>query len=355
MKYVLTGGGTAGHIYPALAVAEKLKSIDSDSQIFYMGLSNHLEEKLAAKEGYPFLPIVSMPLTLRPSKQTFQSIRTFFKGVKMAKKHFKEIQPDAVLATGGYVSGPVGYAAHLMKIPLYIHESNAHPGVTSRFLDRYSQITFYSYKDCLSKLKGRGEKIFSGTPIRSGFHNQKEAPMDLVLSFGGSGGQKSLNEAILTIFNNTKHLPFPWIHIYGLNWEKEFHEGLKQKPEEAEIHSYYHDLFDLMGKASLVICGPGAQTLSELAASRKASILIPKSYVKENHQYYNAKAFADGGAARMVTEDELTADTLMNMVQNLMDSPAERQAMEQAAAAFHTPGSARKIAETIISHLESRV
>lgn len=351
MRIFLTGGGTAGHIYPAIAIGEELKK-QADVEIFYVGVPGLLEEKIVEREGYKFLGIHSKPLYLKPSLKAIKSANAFFKGLRESKKYIKEYKPDAVVATGGYVSGPIGYAAHLKKVPLFIHESNAHYGVTTRFLDRYSDITFYPFKDDIKKFKKSSNKVYGGIPIRSNFDHYDGQTEDLVLSFGGSGGQKSINEAVAEIFNSHADLPFRWVHICGLNWEKEFQEAVKNLPAYAEVYTYNHELFDIMAKAKVVISGCGAQGLTEIAAMKKPSILIPKSYVKENHQYYNALKYYEKNAAQMITEDQLNGEKLLAMVEDIIESKEKMNQMSENVGQFYEPDSAKIIARNILEALK---
>lgn len=351
MRIFLSGGGTAGHIYPAIAIGKEIQK-NTDAEIFYVGIPGLLEEKIAKREGYEFLGIESQPLYLKPSKKAINSMNAFFRGVKLSKQHIDKYKPDAIIITGGYVSGPIGYAAHLKKIPLFIHESNAHYGVTTRFLDRYSTITFYPFKDDYDKLKKKSNKVYGGIPIREDFNIIKSEPKNMVLSFGGSGGQKSINEAVAEIFNKHKELPFKWVHITGLNWEKEFAEAVKEIPSYAEVYSYNHELYQIMSEVKLVIAGCGAQGLTEIAAMKKPAILIPKSYVKENHQYYNALKYKEKGAAEMITEDVLDGNSLLKIVNDIINDEERMKTMSENVEEFYEKESTKIITQNILEAIK---
>ncbi|MCI6610464.1 MAG: UDP-N-acetylglucosamine--N-acetylmuramyl-(pentapeptide) pyrophosphoryl-undecaprenol N-acetylglucosamine transferase [Ezakiella sp.] len=353
MIYFVSGGGTAGHIYPAISIIEAIKKLDADSEFYYVGISGKLEEEIAKREGITFLPIVSKPLAFRSPKKTFAGIKAFFKGVKIAKTHIDKYKPDAVICTGGYVSGPIGYAAHKKNVPLFIHESNAYPGRTTKFLDKFSKITFLPYESVKKEFKKTENKIVAGTPIRKGFSAIKSPLKErhIVLSFGGSGGQKTLNDAIADIFNKNKSMPFDWIHISGRDWEKEFEAATPDLPKYATVYSYYHDFYDLMAKADLVICGCGAQTLNEVSAMRKPSILIPKMYVVNNHQYLNAKKYEDESAGKIIKETDLTGQRLLDLVKEMLDDPNKLKQMGENANKLYVKDSADIIAKYIYKEL----
>ncbi len=351
MNIFLTGGGTAGHIYPALAIGKELAK-NIDAKFYYVGVPGLLEEKIAKREGYEFLGIDSKPLYLKPSIKAIKSVKAFFKGVRLSKKYIDEYKPAAVIATGGFVSGPIGYAAHLKKVPLFIHESNAHYGITTRFLDRYSNITFYPFKDDINNFKKKSNKVYGGIPIREDFQIITNEPENMVLSFGGSGGQKSINEAVAEIFNTHKELPFKWVHITGINWENEFKEAVKEIPKYAEVYTYNHDLFQIMSRAKVVVAGCGAQGLTEIAAMRKPAILIPKAYVKENHQYYNALKYKEKDAAEMITEDELNGKKLLEMVESIINDENKIRIMSNNVESFYEPDSTKIIAKNILEAIK---
>ncbi|MDD7761775.1 MAG: UDP-N-acetylglucosamine--N-acetylmuramyl-(pentapeptide) pyrophosphoryl-undecaprenol N-acetylglucosamine transferase [Firmicutes bacterium] len=350
MRLFITGGGTAGHIYPAIAIAQEIEKL-IDCEIFYVGISGLLEEKIAVREGYTFLGIESKPLILKPCVKAVKNIKAVLRGIKKSKKLIDKYKPDAVISTGGYVAGPICQAAKSRKVPVYIHESNAHYGITTRIIDRFSKITFYPFRDDYEKLKKKSNKVYGGIPIRADFLDRANEEENLVLSFGGSGGQKSINEAVAEIFNNEENLNYKWIHITGLDWKKEFGDAVSNIPDYAEVYEYRHDIYEIMKRAKVVIAGCGAQGLTEIAAMKKAAILIPKSYVKENHQYYNALKYKEAGAAEMITEDELNGEKLLNMTDDLIQDDTKRLIMSENIAQFFDPDSAKNIAKHIVGDL----
>ena len=354
MIYFISGGGTAGHIYPAISIADSIRKIDENAKFYYVGIKGKLEEEIAKKEGYEFLPVTSMPLILKPSIKAIKSLNSFIKGVKTSKQYIDKYHPDAIICTGGYVSGPIGYTAKLKKIPLYIHESNAYPGITTNFLDRFSKITFLPYESVKENFKNKKNKVVAGTPIRSQFNMEiKDENHKLtVLSFGGSGGQKSLNEAVGGIFTEYKDFKYDWIHICGRNWEKEFHELVPELPKYATVYTYYYEFYELMKKADLVICGCGAQTLNEVSAMKKPSVLIPKMNVVKNHQYFNAKKYEDENAGVLIKETDLNKDILLEVVDRLMNDREKLKTMGENAGHLFVKDSADIIAKNIYEDLK---
>lgn len=353
MIYFLSGGGTAGHIYPAIAISKAIKKLDKEAKFYYVGIKGKLEEEIAARENYTFLPVTSMPLILKPSIKAIKSSNAFIKGVSKSLKYIKEYKPDAIICTGGYVAGPIGFAAKLKNIPLYIHESNAYPGITTKFLDKFSRITFLPYESVIDNFKKKNNKVVAGTPIRNQFNEMEKESEEkaIVLSFGGSGGQKTLNIAVGNIFNEYNDLPFKWIHICGRDWEKEFHEYVPELPDYATVYTYYHEFYKLMNKADLVICGCGAQTLNEISAMKKPSILIPKMYVVNNHQYYNAKKYEDEKAGVLIKETDLNDKILLEEVNKLIKDRELLTKMGKNAESLYVKDSADIIAKNIYKDL----
>lgn len=353
MIYFLSGGGTAGHIYPAIAISKAIKNLDKDAVFYYVGIKGKLEEEIASREGYTFLPVTSMPLVLKPSLKALKSTNAFIKGVSTSLKYIKKFKPNAIICTGGYVAGPIGFAAKIKNIPLYIHESNAYPGITTKFLDRFSRITFLPYESVIDNFKKKDNKVVAGTPIRNQFNEmvKEESDKPVVLSFGGSGGQKTLNIAVGNIFNKYKDLDFKWIHICGRDWEKEFHEYVKELPDYATVYTYYHEFYKLMNMADLIICGCGAQTLNEISAMKKPSILIPKMYVVNNHQYYNAKKYENENAGVLIKETELNDEVLFKEVKDLINDKEKLIEMGKKAEKLYVKDSADIIAKNIYKDL----
>lgn len=325
MKYLITGGGTGGHIYPALAIAWEIKNRDKEANILYVGTEMGLESELVPKEGFDFKTIRVMGMPRKINLDSFKAIKELFLGFADAKKIINEFNPDIVIGTGGYVCGPVVYIASKNKIPTIIHEQNAFPGITNKILARYVDKVLITFEESKKYFKYPEKVILTGNPIRKSIIDidKKQAYMDLginpnipfILSFGGSGGQKKLNDAMFHVIKkNISNENLQIIHVTG----KRFYDGFMEKLKEEKLdikHNirilpYFYDIPKGLNIANLVITSAGAITLAEISAVGVPSILIPKGYTAENHQEYNAKVFKEKGAAYLILEKGLTGEVL---------------------------------------------
>ncbi|NLN14857.1 MAG: undecaprenyldiphospho-muramoylpentapeptide beta-N-acetylglucosaminyltransferase [Tissierellia bacterium] len=333
MRYIISGGGTGGHIYPALAIAKEIKNYDQDAEILYIGTKDSLEAELVPKEGIPFKAIRVKGLPRRINKNFFISLKELFIGLRQSQAIIDDFKPDMVIGTGGYVCGPIVYKAAKNNIPTLIHEQNAFPGITNKILSRYVDRVATTFEESAKYFKYPDRVVNTGNPIRGEILNRdkkasyKKLDIDpnkpLVLSFGGSGGQKSLNDAIIDILlNDSWSDDFQLIHVTG----KRLYEGFMKSLEEKNITlkgnirilPYLYDMPDALNIADLLISSSGAITLAEASAIGLPSILIPKSYTAENHQEYNARAFEKAGASVVILEKDLSGQLLMETIEDLL-------------------------------------
>lgn len=333
MKYIISGGGTGGHIYPALAIAKEIKNSDKNAEILYIGTEKGLEAELVPKEGIDFKTIRVKGLPRKINKDSFIALRELLAGLKESQKIIHEFKPDLVIGTGGYVCGPIVYKAAKNKIPTIIHEQNAFPGITNKILSRYVDKVATTFDEASKHFKHPDRVVNTGNPIRSEIlnrdKNQSYKTLDIdpnspfILSFGGSGGQKKLNDAILDILiNNRWNNNYQLIHITGNRLYDSFMKDIKDKNinlnNRIRILPYLYEMPDALNIADLLISSSGAITLAETSAIGLPSILIPKGYTAENHQEYNARAFEKAGASIVILEKDLTGDGLIKNINNLM-------------------------------------
>lgn len=334
MKVLITGGGTGGHIYPALAIARKIKMEYKNADILYVGTEKGLEAELVPKEGLRFKTIRVMGFSRKLSKDTFRSIKELFLGLSDAKKVINDFKPDIVIGTGGYVCGPLVLTAALKKIPTMIHEQNAFPGVTNRILSRFVDRIAGSFEESKKYFKDTNKLVITGNPIRQdivGFDKQiayedlnidKNKPF--VLSFGGSGGQKKLNDAMLEVIvknNNNQNMQI--IHVTGKRLYESFMKELKQKGvdeliDNIRVYPYFFEVPKALSIADVVLTSGGAIAIAEITAVGIPSILIPKAYTTENHQEYNARALEKNGASVVILEKDLNGELLNKEINNLL-------------------------------------
>jgi UDP-N-acetylglucosamine--N-acetylmuramyl-(pentapeptide) pyrophosphoryl-undecaprenol N-acetylglucosamine transferase len=350
MKVLFAGGGTAGHINPALAVAGYLRENEPDTQILYIGAKGGMEERLVPAAGFDFKSITvagfQRKLSWKNVKRNAAAAVHVFTASIEARRIIREFQPDICIGTGGYVAGPVIREAAKMKIPTLIHEQNAYPGVTNKMLSKRADRTMLAVADAQKYLAPEASCVLTGNPVRQEIirADRKKAREKLglderpvILSFGGSLGARTINEAVAgLIVSSVKTGRFQHIHAYG-QWGKWFPDLLKEKGvdldkhPELDVREYINDMPDCLAAADLVICRAGAITLSELQAQGRASILIPSPNVAENHQYHNAMAMVNRGAAAILEEKDLTPETLCRKVDELFASPETIRSLSENA------------------------
>lgn len=340
MKVIISGGGTGGHIYPALAIAEGLKKSYKNIDILYIGTENSLEADLVPKSGFKFRSIRVKSLPRKINKKFFISIKELLLGINDSKRIIKEFKPDIVIGTGGYVSGPIVYAAKKKKIPAIIHEQNAYPGITNKILSRYVNKVLITFEDSKKYFKYPERITNVGNPIREEIltANREQAYKNLdinkdkpiVLCFGGSGGQKSLNDNFYEIIKNN-NFNFQLIHVTGKNHYDDFMKQTKTDKLKItgniKILPYLHNMPEALNICDLIVTSAGAITLSEISAIGIPAILVPKSYTAENHQEYNARSFEKKGAAQVILEKDLKWDVLLNEINRLLKNSEDLRIM----------------------------
>ena len=324
MRVIMTGGGTGGHVNPALAIANTIMQNDPSSEILYVGTEHGIESKLVPKAGYPIKFIEVKGLNRKHPLQNFKAVGLAFSSAVKSHKIIEEFKPDVVVGTGGYVCWPIVKAASDMKIPTALHESNAIAGVAIKMLQNHVDRIFLNFEKTGETLSCSREKLMRvGNPVMKGFSgiSREEARKKLaipdkykyiILSYAGSMGAEKVNDAVLCVMRDftSKHPEVYHIHATGAI-EKElctsqFKEMGLDRFDNIELCEYIYDMPLKMAAADLTINRAGAMTVSELAITGKAAIFIPSPNVAENHQYKNAKVLADAEAAGLFEEKELT-------------------------------------------------
>lgn len=347
MHILFAGGGTAGHINPALAVAGYIKERHPDAKISYIGTAQKLEAKLVPEKGYDFytIDVAGFQRKLTP-KNIVKNISAVKKAVISSmdsKKLLRQLKPDIVVGTGGYVSGPVLKQAQKMGFKTAIHEQNAFPGITTKMLAADANAVMLAMPEAKKHLKLNKEPIITGNPIRQELLkiNREEARKKLgldnrpmILSFGGSLGARRINEAVTELIkwhNGTDK----FYHIHGTG--KAGFEAMTNALKDIElsknitVREYINDMDICMAAADLVICRAGAITLGELGCCGKPSVLIPSPFVAENHQYHNAMTLKKAGAAEIIEEKDLSGKSLIDTVSMLIENKPKLALMSKAA------------------------
>ena len=363
MKIIFCGGGSAGHVTPALAIAEEIKKTHSTAEILFIGRDGGFENGMVKKAGLPMQYIKIGGLQRKFTVKNIKNAINALKAVNRCKKIISDFSPDVVVGTGGYVCWPVLHAATSLKIPTVIHESNRAPGLTTRLVSKKCTEVLLNHENTANDLKRKDNVRVIGNPLRSDFNTirKSEARRRLrinkddiyIVSFGGSIGAQRMNDVILKIIKeesqnaNIKHL-----HATGKRYyEKDDIQSAKQS--NYKIVPYIDDMPIHLCAADIVICRSGAMTLSEIALTGAAAILIPSPNVSENHQYKNAKALADEGACILIEESELTEKVLKDKISELARDEEKRKELGKRIKKFATKNASALAAQSIIKIAES--
>ncbi len=344
MKVIMTGGGTGGHIYPAIAIADKIKKENPDAEILFVGTERGLEKTLVPQNGYPIRFIKVRGFDRKNLLKNFQTVKEFAEGSHMAKKIIQEFQPDFVIGTGGYVCGPVVRMASKLGIKTYIHEQNAFPGMTNKLLEKYVEKVFISFPEAKKYFKNQEKMVLSGNPVRENFFHgsRSEArkklgiPEDrfMVLASGGSRGALRINESMIDVADFLAGQDEVELYMAtGSVFYEQAKAALAKHEAMSNIHlmEYIKNMDDYLKAADVVIGRSGALTVSEITVCGRASILVPSPNVTGNHQYFNAKAVADKGGAILIEEKDLTDEILLENIMKLKKNRALLAEMEEAA------------------------
>lgn len=351
MKILFAGGGTGGHINPALAVANYIKEKQPETQILYVGGEDSMEQRLVPAAGFDFRAIrvsgFQRKLSMKNVGRNIRAVWRVFTASRESKKIIRDFSPDICMGTGGYVCGPILREAAKMGVPIVVHESNAYPGVTTKMLAKYAKCIMLGVEDAKQYLKDTPWEL-TGNPVRPQViranreESRKELGLDerpMILSFGGSLGARSINEAMADLLvRSSKDSRYQHIHGYGQysRWMPQLltEKGINENASNIDVREYINNMDVALSAADLVICRAGAITLSELQAQGKAGILIPSPNVAENHQFHNAMAMVNRGAARIIEEKDLTAEKLTQTVDAIFENETTAKEIGKNAAAM---------------------
>jgi len=345
----MAGGGTGGHVLPALAVARELRA--RGHQVRFVGVERGMEAKLVPAENFPIEWIEIGGLNRVGFRQTLATLGELPFSVWQAARILDRTAPAAVFSTGGYVAGPVLLAAVWKRIPIVIMEPNAFPGFTHRHLARFVSRALLSFASAERWFpKGRAE--VTGMPIREEFFAIPAKPRGVVVTIlitGGSQGSRTLNRAAEESWALWDRSRLRLIHQIGSRMYSEIATKFKESGMPGETAEFLTDMPRAFSEADLVVSRAGMGAVSELAASGKPSILVPLPGASDEHQLKNAQAFERGGAARLVLDREMTGARLVEEVMQLIESPGLLEEMSTAARAFTKPGAARRAADVLES------
>ena len=367
MNLIFTCGGTAGHINPAIAVANRMKERYPDANILFIGATGHMEEKLVPQAGFQLKCLpgsgLSRKLNLAGIRKNLHAVKCVLDAVKECKRTFREFKPDAVIGTGGYASFPALYAAQSMGIPTCVHEANAVPGVTTKMAANKANRVLVAFEESVQYYKNPGKVEVVGMPVRKEFlfttkeSARKELGLDglVVVSAFGSQGAKVMNETMADMMPMEQKDNFPFHHIhatgsFGKEWmpERVKSNGVDfENCPALDIREYIYNMPTVMAAADLFIGRAGSATCNEIAASGTPCILIPSPNVTNNHQEKNARVLEQAGGAVVVLEKDCTAQGMYELVMGLLRDVQRREEMSRNLHAMARLDSTEQICDIV--------
>lgn len=364
MRVMISGGGTGGHIYPALALIERLKQRGLLDDVLYVGTKRGLESRIVPDQGIAFETLeiqgFKRSMNLEGIKTNLKTIQLFLQSVKAAKQLIRDFKPDVVIGTGGYVSGSLLYAASRMKVPTIVHEQNSAAGVTNKFLARFVDkvaISFESVSDQFPMHKvvltgnPRAQQVAGMVPNErlSEFGLKTDSPT--VLIFGGSRGAPSINQAFIQAVPQLNQRRYQVLFVSGQVHYEHVQAELAGQPVNANLAvvPYISNMPEILPDLKAIVGRAGATSLAEITALGIPSILIPSPYVTNDHQTKNAQSLVEQDAAIMIPETQLTGTSLLAALDQLLEDADQQHAMAQAAKKIGIPDAADRIIEVIES------
>ena len=362
LKILISGGGTGGHIYPGISLANELKARDKKNDILFVGTERGMEAKIIPREGFKFNTIIAKGIKRQLCFDSFKAIIIFFISLIQSYKILKKYRPDVVIGTGGYVSGSIVLMASILNIKTFIHEQNVIPGITNKFLSHFACVTFLSFEQSKKYFKHKDRLVFSGNPIHikniGGFKDKNYKQFNLnplkrtILVLGGSKGAASINSAVIAGVRLIKYtIKKDWqvLLISGVEDYEKINSIIGNDGNTFCVESYLYDIEKAYNLADLIICRAGATTLAEINAYGIPSVLIPYPFATSNHQELNARVLEEEGAAMIILEKELSGESLSKALSALLDNRTRLETMAEKSKVLGNVDSAKKIIDVIIS------
>ena len=364
MRIVMCGGGTGGHVNPAISIADTIKKRFPDAHISFIGTEKGIEHILVPKAGYDISFVKVRGFKRALSLKNIDAAVKAVTSVMRAKKLLKEAKPDLVIGTGGYVSWPTVKAASKLGIPTLIHEQNAYPGMTTKMLSKFADKVCISFEESRKFFDEsvRDKLILTGNPVKPNEITRVQARKQLglkdeqvyILSYGGSLGAEKVNEYCFDLMGYVReHKELYHTHAIGKGGYEKYSAIAREKgydkTENIEILEYIYDMPLRQAAADIIVCRAGAITLAELACMEKTSILIPSPNVTDDHQYKNALVLANACAAVVMRESEVTGEKLIAQVASLAGDKNKRTVAEANIRKFARPNAVNEIADNALA------
>ena len=353
MRVIVSAGGTGGHIYPALAIVSKIKEEEPNSEILYIGTSNRMEKDLIPELGIKYEAINVSGLKRKLTLENIKVLYQFLKARGKCKKIIGEFNPDIVIGAGGYVTGPVIWAAHKLGKKTFIHEQNSVVGLTNKYLTKYADkigVSFSSTLDLFPKEK----VVLTGNPCSEKALGMKKANKEsygltknkkLVLIVMGSLGSKTVNDKIVSFLDDFKDKDYEVMFVTG----NSYYEKVKdlKVPTNVKIVPFIYEMPSLMKSTDLMISRAGASTMSEILVLNVPTIFIPSPYVTNNHQYKNAMDLVKQKAALIIEEKDLTKESMINLIDSTLNDKVLYKTMKDNLKELGIKDSGERIYEVL--------
>jgi len=344
MRALIAGGGTGGHLFPGIAIAESFGVRGLASEVLFVGTGNPIEESTLSKKGFDHVSIISEGFKERGLWRQIRSLLKVPIGVWQALRIIWRFDPDIIIGLGGYSSGPVAVAAKLTGKKVVIHEQNILPGLTNRILGRFADRIFISFPDKFGRFKP-SKTVLTGNPVRRELLASKSAKEAVgpftVLVLGGSQGAHAINRAVIDALDHLKSpVQMTFIHQTGTKDATWVAQAYESRGIKARVEPFFEDMADPYSSADLVVCRAGATTVSELMALGKPAIFVPFPFAANNHQELNARHVADAKGAEVILEKDLSGTVLAGRLDHYASEPETLRDMKHSALALARPDAA---------------
>jgi UDP-N-acetylglucosamine--N-acetylmuramyl-(pentapeptide) pyrophosphoryl-undecaprenol N-acetylglucosamine transferase len=355
IRIIIAGGGTGGHLFPAIAIAQEFMAKNPENKVIFVSTGNPFELSVLHKAGFTLEKITAEGIKGRGLLRQLKSIWKIPMGIFESIRIIKNFKPDLVMGVGSYAAGPVAIGAWFMRIKLILHEQNILPGITNRILSRFADRIYVSFKNTKANFNPR-KVVYTGNPLRKEFMQKAKEKKNTtasaqkhpftVLILGGSQGAHSINEAVIKALEHFrgKH-NFYFIHQTGKQDETAVKKAYKDQGISCMVKSFFNDMPQQYQRANLIICRAGATTVAELAAVGKGVIFIPFPFAADNHQVLNARTFTESGAAEMILQKDLTGRVLAQRIEYYASNKKALAAMAAKGKSLGKPDAAKIIVE----------
>ncbi len=357
IRILIAGGGTSGHINPAIAIADRIRAEDPQSEIEFCGTARGLESDIVPRAGYVLHPIRARGIPSKPSVKMAKALIDFAAGRKTCIRIIRSFKPDVVVGTGGYVCSPLVAAAYHEHIPVLLHEQNALPGRSNRLMSRKADVVCTSFPDLEASFPKAKSVVFSGNPVKNIFFEvtresaRKELaiPDDtfLLLAMGGSLGARTINQSVAALYEKVADKKIRIVLSAGKQQFAALKDSKPAAGEKMEIREYIYNPQTYMAAADLLICRAGAITCAEVAALGIPSVMIPYPFAAGDHQTFNARALEKEGAAILMKDADVSSQSLYDVILPLIDNRSRLEEMGRRARSLAKPDADKDIVKQI--------